>query len=256
MDERITPRTVIEALLPDEGEVALALVYDAANAVGVADQPLRLALRRMASAGELTLDGRGRGGSTRLTGLGQERLRRDRVGLALAFAQDAGDAPWDGRWWLAAISTPERERAVRDALRRDLLAAGAAPISTGLYASPHDLTDVVDADARAHLVTASATALDLRGVDDPAEITEALWPAAPVDRAYDAVEEALADDRGTPLVRRLRLAAALEAAMREDPLVPPELRTRPWRPSRLRLAWLERWHALADGAAEVYRGWL
>ncbi|WP_440899438.1 PaaX family transcriptional regulator [Actinosynnema sp.] len=254
MDERITPRTVVEALLPDEGEVALALVYDTANAVGVADQPLRLALRRLVSAGELTQVGRGRAGRVGLTDLGRERLRRDRVGLALAFAQDAGEVPWDGRWWLAAISTPERERAVRDALRRDLLAAGAAPVSTGLYASPHDLTDVVDAGARAHLVTASATALDLRGVHDAAEIAEALWPAEPVDRAYDAVEEALAEDGGTPLVRRLRLAAALEAAMREDPLIPPELRAPGWRPSRLRGEWLERWRGIAD--APVHRGWL
>ncbi|ACU38136.1 PaaX family transcriptional regulator [Actinosynnema mirum] len=254
MDERITPRTVVEALLPDEGAVDLALVYDTANAVGVADQPLRLTLRRMASAGELEQSGRGRAGRVRLTDQGRERLRRDRVGLALAFAQDAGEAPWDGRWWLAAISTPERERAVRDALRRDLLAAGAAPISTGLYAGPHDLTDVVDPEARAHLVTASATGLDLRGVHDPVEITEALWPAEPIDRAYDAVEEALADDEGTPLVRRLRLAAALEAAMREDPLIPPELRARPWRPALVRGEWLERWRGLAD--APVYRGWL
>ncbi|WP_152361937.1 PaaX family transcriptional regulator [Microlunatus speluncae] len=243
MSTQIAPRTVIETLVPLRGETGLRSVYDAANAVGIADQPLRLAIRRMITAGELEQHGRGRTGSLTLTRSGRIRLDRDQLALNLAAAQDDGEVRWDGAWRLIAISAPERLRALRDGLRRDLLAAGAAKISTGLYLSPHDLTGLLDESARAHLVTAEARSLDLRGLDDPRDIGEQLWPAAAIIRRYDDVARAVeADDLTWPVaVRRIRLADALERAMRDDPLLPPELRAKPWPPTRHRLAWRARW---------------
>lgn len=261
MIERLTPRTVLEAFLPPDGAVPLALVYDTANLAGLADQPLRLTIRRMIAAGEITQSGRGRSGNITLTDHGRQRLHRDRLGLALAFAQDVGRVPWDGSWRLLALSAPERERAVRDALRRELLAAGAALISTGLYLSAHDLRDMLGADVRAKLVTASATDLDVRGTSDPRVLTEILWPPTPVVDAYDVVERALVADAAEPespvLVRQLHLADALERAMRHDPLIPLELRRGPWRPSATRAAWARRWRTLRDRAGGdcLYSGW-
>ena len=59
-------------------------------------------------------------------------------------------------------------------------------------------------------------------------------------------------------MQQLRLADALERSLRDDPLLPPELRPRPWRPARLRRRWDEAWAAPAGqlGAAALYRGWL
>lgn len=261
MNERLTPRTVLEAFLPPDGAVPLALVYDTANLAGLADQPLRLTIRRMIAAGEITQSGRGRSGSIALTDHGRRRLHRDRLGLDLAFAQDAGQAPWDGSWRLLALSTFERERTVRDALRRELLAAGAVVISTGLYVSAHDIRGMLKADARAKFITASATDLDVRGTSDPHELTEMLWPPTPVVDAYDVVERALVTDAAEPeapvLVRQLHLADALERAMRHDPLIPLELRRGPWRPSTTRTAWAYRWRTLREraGGDSLYRGW-
>ncbi|MEU8238235.1 PaaX family transcriptional regulator [Actinoplanes missouriensis] len=252
------PRTVIEAFLPFAGDVELGLVYDAGNAAGIEDQPLRLAIRRMIAAGEVTQDGRGRRGRLTLTGNGRQRLTRDRLGLRLAFAQDRGEAPWDGTWQLLAVSVPESERAVRDALRRELTDAGAAAVSTGLYVSPHDLTEMTEGG---NLVRAVATSLDIRGVTSPPEIAELLWPAAPIVDGYRAVERALAgsDDDDLPVVtRQIQLADALERAMRDDPLIPPELRAADWAPARIRRRWLDAWTGLAARLPEevVYRGWL
>lgn len=243
----LAPRTVVEAFLRPDRPVSLASVYDAGNAAGLEDQPLRLAIRRMAAGGELVQEGRGRAGRLVMTDRGRARLELDRLGLALAAGQDDGTIAWDGRWHLVAISAPEDERVVRDGLRRELLAAGGAPVSTGLFASPHDLALLLDPAARAHVVTARADELDVRGLRDPAALAEALWPAAPVVAAYEAIARALADDDPAldPVVRHLRLADALERAIRDDPLVPPELRPRPWRPAVLRTAWRERWRAIA-----------
>ncbi|WP_435744163.1 PaaX family transcriptional regulator [Microbacterium sp. PMB16] len=260
MNVKITPRTIVEAFLPFSGETALRDIYDAANLAGVEDQPIRLAIRRLVAAGEVIQRGRGRGGSLGVTDAGRGRLQRDRYSVALAFAQDAGALPWDGRWRLTAVSVPERERAVRDVLRRELSDLGAVAISTGLYVSPHDLRDALQTEAGQYLSTATCDDLDVHGENDPRLIAEALWPGAPVIDAYSHIERALADDdndlSSPGVVRQLRLAEALERAMRDDPLLPVELREGPWAPTRIRAAWAQRWDALQTApGGKIYEGW-
>ncbi|GAA4977124.1 transcriptional regulator [Kineococcus glutinatus] len=249
----------MEAFLPLRGDVVLAPVYDTANAVGLGDQPVRLTIRRLVAAGDVEQHGRGRAGTLRLTPTGRARIERDRLALRLAQAQDAGLAPWDGTWHLLAVSVEESARAVRDALRRDLTAAGAAAVSTGLYVSPHDLSAMLGATDRRHLVLATADHLQVRGTGDPLALAEQLWPAAPVDQAYDALAAVLARPPAPdPLVQQLRLADALERSLRDDPLLPHELRPRPWRPAHLRRRWYAAWTSLAErlGDGALYRGWL
>ncbi|WP_304454823.1 PaaX family transcriptional regulator [Nocardiopsis sp. YSL2] len=261
----IAPRTVIEAFLPMTGDVGLDLVLDTANAAGLPDQPVRLALRRMVAAGDVVQAGRGRRGTVRLTEQGLARLERDRAALTLAEAQDAGRAPWDGVWRLTAVSLPESQRARRDALRRHLTELGAATVSTGLYLSPHELMDLLDATAREHLVHAEAARVTVRGVTDSRAVAELLWPAASVVDGYRSLEEtvdrvaaAAGEAEGVRVrVLQLHLADALEQAMRPDPLIPLELRPTPWHPSRVREEWRSVWRTLASRASDggVYRGW-
>lgn len=260
MTPQISPRTVVEAFLPPAGDVPLAVVYDAANLAGLADQPVRLAIRRLVASGDVEQTGRGRAGTLSLTSSGRRRLQRDRESLALASAQDAGDAPWDGHWRLMAVTTPERERAVRDTLRRALSELGAVAISTGLYVSPHDLVIELPGDARPYLSTATTRDLDVRGTTSPTAIAEALWPSEPTIDAYATLDEALhrdASDPGVPVVVRLLLLAdALEVAIRDDPLLPLELRGAPWAPSQTRATWADRWETLSEESpSPVYRGW-
>ncbi len=260
MTPQIAPRTIVEALLPSSGEVALADIYDAANLSGVEDQPVRLAIRRLIAAGDVAQHGRGRAGTLGLTSAGHRRLQRDRHSFALAFAQDAGEAPWDGRWCLIAVSVPERERSVRDALRRELAELGAVAISTSLYVSPHDLRDALRVDVGSYLSTATSDDLKVRDATEPQAIAEALWPRDAIVRNYAAVAEALREDgtdTSTPgVVRQLRLADALERAMRDDPLIPLELRESPWTPTLLRAAWARRWQVLQEAnGGRIYEGW-
>lgn len=267
MTASISPRTVIEAFLPLEGAVPLALVYDTANAVGVADQPVRLMIRRLIAAGEVVQRGRGRAGVLALTDTGRARLRTDRVGLHLAFAQDAGLAPWDGLWRLVAVSAPETERAARDLLRKQLAGLGAAPVSTGLWLTPHDLDGLLPSEASPYVVSAVAQEVSVRGISEPALVAETLWPAAPIVAAYARLGEEMTDadapsdaapSAGSIVARRLRLAESLERALRDDPLIPAELRGSPWAPARQRERWLELWnHSGSSPEADaLYRGWL
>lgn len=260
MTPQISPRTVIEALLPLTGVAPLAIIYDTANLAGLADQPVRLALRRLVASGDIEQTGRGRAGTIGLTRTGRRRLERDRQGLALAFAQDAGDAPWDGRWRLIAVTTPERERGVRDTLRRALHELGAVAVSTSLYVSPHDLVTELPDEVAPYLSIATTKDLNVRGTTGAQAIAEALWPGKPTVAAYSTLDDALrqdAADTDVPnVVRRLLLADALERAIREDPLLPLELRGTPWSPSNTRTAWAIRWRLLSEeGQSSLYRGW-
>ena len=257
MAMRIAPRTVVEAFLPHEGDVSLSEVYDAANLAGLDDQPVRLAIRRLVAAGDIVTHGRGRRGAMSLTDAGRERLLHDRQSLALAFAQDAGSARWDGRWRLIAVSVPESHRAVRDTVRTQLLERGAAVASTGLYVSPHDLVRSLPRGASHYLTTATTADVCVHGVRDPLRIAETLWPSAPIVAAYRHIEEVLDDDADRPeVVRALMLAEALERAMRDDPLLPLELRRGPWAPTAIRGRWARRWDTLREtDAGGVYAGW-
>ena len=261
----LSPRTLIEAFLPLAGPTSLGVVYDTATAVGIDHHPLRLALRRMTAAGETEVSGRGRRAVARLTEVGRERLDRDRLGLRLALAQDEGTVTWDGRWRLLAVSTPEAHRRERDALRRELTEAGAAKVSTGLFITPNDLGRMLTPSHWTTLVRAVAEQVDLGGVTDPLEITEMLWPAEPVLAGYRNLAHILEEVDGTAtltpaeaLVTQLRLAEALEQALRPDPLIPAVLRQGPWPATAVRQSWRSCWTSLAsrtDGAG-LYQGWL
>lgn len=261
----ISPRTVIEAFLPQQGAASMREILDTANAVGLDDQPVRLAVRRLIAAGEVTQTGRGRHGEIHLTESGRRRLAGDRLALGLAFAQDDGRMPWDGRWHLISVTVPETRRALRDGLRRSLRELGAAPLSTSLYVSAHDLADLVTPDLREHLVLAVATELNVHGVTDSREIAALLWPAAPVLAGYAAMDEVLRWAQQHPLgteqdavVVQLFLAEALEQAMRVDPLLPPELRQDAWMPADARHTWRRCWEraSAALPGDVLYRGWL
>lgn len=261
MTPKISPRTVIEALLPATGDVELNSVYDTANLAGIADQPLRLALRRAIGAGQITQTGRGRSGQISLTADGHLALERDRQALRLLNAQDAGVAPWDGEWHLYSLSAPERERAVRDAFRREMRALGAVTCATGLYVTPHDLDELLSPVTETYVVAATARALVVRGLRDPRAIAAALWPSADTIPAYVTLAQEVELLRLEPnlTLRRLYLADALERAVREDPLIPAELRAEAWSPVEVRRAWRDCWNAPGGapetGAPELFAGW-
>ncbi|WP_058234542.1 hypothetical protein [Devriesea agamarum] len=261
----ITPRTIIEAFLPTDGGVTLDLVYDTANAIGMADQPLRLALRRMAAAGEIDVTGRGRQGVLTATNTGLARLGRDRYAVQLALAQDRGMIRWDGCWRLFAPHVPESDRNLRDQLRRELIGFGAANISTSLFISPHNLVEFLAEEQRSVLVVATATNVEVRGTDDPIELAEMLWPAGPLLARYHDLASLLKHNFITAVLgmeavlhAQLLLAQGLEDALRLDPLLPLELRSENWLPTEVRRSWLSTWNALSRRLPReiLYRGWL
>ncbi|MDR6867729.1 phenylacetic acid degradation operon negative regulatory protein [Microbacterium resistens] len=265
----VTPRTVVESCFEGTGSADLSFVYDVGLAVGVAEQAVRLAVRRLADAGVLEQEGRGRRGVIRLLPAGLSRLHADTRIVEFAYAQDEGGVPWDGLWRLHTFSVPEQERATRDALRRTLVRYGAAQLTPGVYVTPHDLGgelgEELPADALAQLYTIVASAIDGPGCETPLSTAERLWPAAATIEAYAPISRFLDEahppardtGRAAQMAYALRLIEGLGQGLEEDPLLPAELRASPWPPREIRARFLTAWNALARLAPDlpVFRSW-
>ncbi|GAA1319737.1 transcriptional regulator [Nonlabens tegetincola] len=252
------------------GRADLGLVYGVADALGVANQPVRLAIRRLESAGEATQHGRGRGGVLERTGsnpfpdpVAAGRLRRAR-GLA------DGTVTWDGNWRLTSFSFPDERRADRDALRAALTRLGCVLLAPGLYLSTTDprapLSHYAPPAVRrlvGELIVAEVTKLDVAGVSDPAALVARLWSFAEAGDAYAIADAAVRADAGPHsdigriehAARALRLAEPFARALALDPLLPPELVPARWSTRAIHARFSVAWDRYVEtgGDLELYR---
>lgn len=257
----IGTRTLVFALVRDDGTVDAGELYAIAETLGMTDQQVRLCLKRLVAEGRFTQEGRGRKAVLRATADATGAIAPDVEYVRHAYRQDQGLAPWDGVWHLFAFAIPETARQARDTLRDALLHLGAAPVQGGLYVSANAIGDIVDAHARQLDVLPSLTRLtsrDLRVGDesDPVRLAALLWPLQKIADRHEALA-ALATARlarlsGTDqptsterLTYAIELAAAFTTAMDPDPLLPPELLPQPWPGTRARAVAAQCWEALA-----------
>lgn len=260
------PRTIVEACFDGEGHASLRLVYDVATALGVDDQPVRLAIRRIETAGLARQEGRGRNGVLIRTtqDAPTDPVTAGRLRRALAL-EDESD-PWDGLWRLTAFSLPDGRRADRDALRTAISRFGGVAIAPALYLSTNDprpplrhyaaLPDpgVIDA-----LIVAEASHIDIAGVDEPAAILARYWDLEPAIEAYRLADRVL--DRFAPLpvpadavdraAAALRVSEPFAQALAVDPLLPNELLPADWPPRRVRRRFLQVWSTLIADAPDL-----
>ncbi|MER7762806.1 PaaX family transcriptional regulator C-terminal domain-containing protein [Streptomyces sp. NPDC097619] len=245
----IPTRLLVHALVREDGTVDAGELYGVAEALGMTDQQVRLCVRRLAAEGRFTQEGRGRRAVLRATGTAADELAADVGYVELAYAQDRGEAPWDGNWHLFAFAVPESRRAARDGLREALTGLGAAPVQGGLYVSPHAIGPFVAEAAERlglgdSLTTASSRDLRVAGRSEPGEVAAVLWPLEETAGRYGELSDLAAVEGRDPLVHAVELAAAFSRAMRPDPLLPPELLPHPWPGSTARAAAAGAWNRL------------
>ncbi|WP_274564933.1 PaaX family transcriptional regulator C-terminal domain-containing protein [Streptomyces spiramyceticus] len=240
----IPTRLLVHALVREDGTVDAGELYTIAGALGMSDQQVRLCIKRLVTEGRFTHEGRGRKALLHATADVTGSLAPEVEYVRYAYAQDQGQAPWDGVWHLFAFAVPESARAARDTLRDTLLGLGAAAVQGGLYVSANPIEKHVEAQAQ-HLGIQDAlttfTSNDLRigNHRDPTELAAGLWPLEEIANRYDALA-ALAQTRlgqldaatETTDIDQLTIAVELAAqftrAMEPDPLLPPQLLPRPW----------------------------
>ncbi|MFF3640883.1 PaaX family transcriptional regulator C-terminal domain-containing protein [Streptomyces sp. NPDC002564] len=258
----IPTRMLVHALIREDGTVGADELYTVAGTLGMSDQQVRLCIKRLVAEGRFTHEGRGRKARLYATADTTRGLAPNADFLRHAFRQDAGLAPWDGVWHLAAFAVPESARTARDTLRETLVHLGGAPLQGGLYVCANPWEPYVE-EAAHRLGTLDALTLltteDLRsgGIDEPAELARRLWPLREIADRYHRLgriarprlARLTGPDTLPPaalLTIAVELAAELGRAMEPDPLLPPELLPRPWPGTQAREIVARCWAALRE----------
>lgn len=258
----VPTRMLVHALIREDGTVGADELYTVANTLGMSDQQIRLCVKRLVAEGRFTHEGRGRKAELHATTDTMRALVPNADFLRHALQQDAGLAPWDGVWHLAAFAVPESARTSRDALRETLLHLGGAPLQGGLYVCANPWEPYVEETAHrigAHTALTLLTTTDLRRGDtrEPAELASRLWPLQQIADRYHHLsritQPRLARLTGPVelsatalLTIAVELAAELTRAMEPDPLLPPQLLPQPWPGTQARKLVARCWAALNE----------
>lgn len=258
----IPTRMLVHALIREDGTVSADELYTVAATLGMSDQQVRLCVKRLVAESRFTHEGRGRKAVLHATEDTTQALAPNADFLRHAFRQDAGLAPWDGVWHLAAFAVPESARTARDALRETLVHLGGAPLQGGLYVCANAWEPYVEDAAHrlgAHGALTLLTTTDLRRGDtqEPAELARRLWPLQEIADRYHRLSriaqprlDRLTGSAGLSpselLTIAVELAAELTRAMEPDPLLPPQLLPQPWPGTQARELIARCWAALPE----------
>ena len=238
--------------LPSAALVSLLADFD------VSEVAARAALSRMVKNHLLVSSRAGRNTSYLLTPrtVGVLRAALSRMG---EFGVE--DRAWDGIWSVVVFAAPERNRALREAIRSRLRWLGFAPLADGVWISPRGRHDVAISElAELGLRDATALTATVPAVGAGARRPQEAWDLDALSDAYrrfisdadeltSAVQEGVLDPTDA-LVQRTRLADDWIELASSDPDLPRELLPDDWPRGRARSAFVTAHGALGARAIE------
>jgi phenylacetic acid degradation operon negative regulatory protein len=193
-----------------------AAVARLAEPFGIAPGTMRTALSRMVAAGELV----NHGGDYELRGRLLERKE----------AQDIGRRPprdtWDGSWWIAVVTVPNRTVAERREFRAHMANARMGELRPETWLRPANL-DGPRAGPDVGLVRGPLSA------SEPDKLVHTLWDLTAIGARCRTLLAAL-DGPDPDLPALMRRAAAVVRFLREEPLLPRALTPDDWPADELR----------------------
>jgi phenylacetic acid degradation operon negative regulatory protein len=199
-----------------EPQLPAGAVARLAEPFGIAPGTMRTALSRMVAAGELI----NHGGNYELRGRLLERKE----------AQDIGRRPprdaWDGTWWIAVVTVPNRTVAERREFRAHMVNARMGELRPETWLRPANLDGPrVGRDV-------AVVRGPLSG-PEPDVLVHELWDLAAIDATCRLLIAAL-DEPDLPIPAMMMRAAAVVRFLREEPLLPRSLTPDDWRADELR----------------------
>src|SRR5687768_5243184 len=96
----ISTRVLVESMIREDMTIAAGELYEVAGALGMTDQQVRLCVKRLVAEGRFTQEGRGRRATLHATAETHREIEPDIDFVRFMYAQDRGEAPWDGTWHL------------------------------------------------------------------------------------------------------------------------------------------------------------
>jgi phenylacetic acid degradation operon negative regulatory protein len=224
----LTARSVLASALlgEDPPELPVSHLVHLAALFGINENRARVALSRMAAAGEAITDGSGR---YRLAGHLLDRQSRQ------GQSRRGETAPWRGQWRMVVVTASGRTAEDRAARRKRLTLARLAEQREGVWLRPDNIELRPDPAADADL--AVFTAAPDR---DPVELAADLWDldewAGAAGWLARRLEELPPTGPGD-LAPGFELSAAVLRHLQADPLLPAELLPADWPGPSLRRAY-------------------
>jgi phenylacetic acid degradation operon negative regulatory protein len=186
---------------------------------GIKESTLRVALTRMAGAGDLIRNADGYRLSDRL--LARQRRQDDAI--------DPRVRPWGGEWITLIVISVGDDARTRAALRTTLRDRRFGELREGVWMRPDNIDADLGPDVTARVRVLSA------GDDDPAELAARLWDLPAWARAGHRLLDEMAAAPDIP--GRFVVAAATVRHLLTDPVLPDELLPADWPGGRLRAAY-------------------
>lgn len=232
IEELATPsRAFVLGLTGSDGHLDGGALYRLAEAAGFSDTKIRLTVRRLAEAGLVVIEGRGRSSTVQLTETGFATRAPDLAWTSLAYRLDAGRVEWDRHWHLVSFEISEDQRRSRDLLRERLVELQAAPLGGGLYVSTYEIEPWIASAAQRlgvseSVATMRCSSLTVGTATAARDIAQRLWPLGALTVEYQQLAHdwrAVLAKRPPDLDEAVRIvfdaSARLEAALRHDPLL-------------------------------------
>lgn len=200
-----------------EGRLPVRDLVAAGNMCDIAPATMRVALSRLVSRGELTVED----GFYTLSPHHLERLRAQHEEIAPHLR------PWDGQWETVVIIESGRDAADRARLRQDLARARLAELREGVWMRPANLDRPLFHDPH--------TTTMLSRPQQPEQIATSLWD---LDAWAARGRDLLTASRRPELdARRFAAVATLVRHLRSDPALPAELMPPQWPADEMRAAY-------------------
>jgi phenylacetic acid degradation operon negative regulatory protein len=228
----LTARSVLASALlgMEPPELPVAQLVRLTGLFGISENRARVALSRMVAAGEASTDGTGR---YRLAGHLVARQSRQ------SASRSGATATYEGRWWMAVVTTTGSTAEVRAVRRRALTYARLAELREGVWMRPDNVAlSLPDALAGDMEVMTAVPA-------DPRDLAGRLWNLDGWSDGARILLDALAaltPDRPEALAPGFELSASVLRHLQADPLLPDELLPADW-PGTLLRANYDRWDA-------------
>jgi phenylacetic acid degradation operon negative regulatory protein len=169
------------------GEISVASLIRIAAEFGLSEVAVRALLARMARAGWLDAERRGRRSFYRLTARGRSVIRE---GTTRIFHPRPERDGWSGAWQIVAYSIPEAHRERRDQFRKRLVYLGFGLLASGAWISPYELTaDVEDlaVELRVRCYVELFHGCNVARSEAPA-LAARVWRLEPLAAAYQTFE--------------------------------------------------------------------
>ena len=258
------PRSLVFDLYGDYvrwhgGEAPLQVLVELLAAFDVPTSTARVVMARLRREGWLEAR---RSGRTTTYVLTDQSWRLLDEGRRRIFERNR--APWDRQWRMVIYHVPERDRAVRERLRKRLAWLGFGPLAPSTWVSPHPRLG----EAAAQLGRGGGARLDLlearsRGVAEDLEMAERAWdlPAlhAELEQLRRSYHGRLARYAASPpkgrdaLVERISLIADHRRVPFRDPDLPLDLLPADWVGREVHDMFLEGYRVLGPEAERFYR---